>query len=364
MKPDRRKSNSARALIYGCVLLALGLLVLGAFIGGVAGAAAVTALSTLVAAVVVAFRSSDTITKRVVKCVVAVSIWAALVSPLVHLLSLPDSAEVVSVADRRTLELISLRAGIAFLVMLILAVVLAIRSSRSILEGLINCVIALCACSILGSPFIYMARPPRSEELVRQDCGANLRLVAQDMECYQIMYAQAVPPYELDDQGQPMHSWRVLLPGAEAINHPPGERPVYDLSEAWNGPGNRRALNLMPWFYRCPEDTDAAGTGITSYVAILRKSGQKIPEMVAVVELANSGIQWTEPRDLTLTEFQQILAEQGNPSSHSKGFNVLWLPEREVEFVTRRSFHESMRDREGGNRGTQYLRNRGENRSK
>ena len=80
--------------------------------------------------------------------------------------------------------------------------------------------------------------------------------------------------------------------------------------EPWNGPHNSKLKASAPEFFRCPSDRGPASD--TSYVAVVgpgtiwpgtsRVSQSQITDglsnTVIVVEVANSGINWMEPRDL------------------------------------------------------------------
>jgi hypothetical protein len=124
-------------------------------------------------------------------------------------------------------------------------------------------------------------------------------------------------------------SWRVqLLPFME-------QRELYekfDFNQPWDSEHNLKVAAEMPDVYRSPNEP--AKTNHTSYLAIAGKDGA-FPEggqegrrgiadttdgagnTVAVVEVQKSGIVWTDPRDLTVEEFAQLM-EQGQIASGSE----------------------------------------------
>ena len=71
------------------------------------------------------------------------------------------------------------------------------------------------------------------------------------MRLYHDVYGSFPPPYTVDETGEPLHSWRVLiLPylGEDVLYH------RIHLDESWNSPYNRRFATMMPLVYRCPSD--------------------------------------------------------------------------------------------------------------
>jgi hypothetical protein len=151
------------------------------------------------------------------------------------------------------------------------------------------------------------------------------------LEAYTNVYGRLPPAYITDEQGRPMHSWRVLiLPFLE-------EKWLYDqydFNEPWDGPHNRLLAKQIPLPYRCPSDASGSPTA-TSYLAV---TGQEtvwpgtdctalsdvtdgLSETVAVVEVAGSGVNWMEPRDLPLTDFVKGANRPGGLGASSGHLN-------------------------------------------
>jgi hypothetical protein len=149
---------------------------------------------------------------------------------------------------------------------------------------------------------------------------------------------QALPPaYVADDNGNRLHSWRVLLLPYldESRLH-----EAYDFSEPWDGPKNRRLLAKTPEVYTCPlrERSGTAAPGRTNYFAVVgdqtawpRAVSRKLADItdgasrtLILVESATEEVFWSEPRDLdleqTLLSFRPTNRNIG--TWHTAGFLV------------------------------------------
>lgn len=163
--------------------------------------------------------------------------------------------------------------------------------------------------------------------LKRNICVNNMHLLAMALHNYQSTYGRYPPAYLADSQGKPMHSWRVfMLPYLERKDL----FDQYDFSEPWDGPNNRRLHDKMPDIYRCPS---AGGKNFeTNYVAVVgaetlwprakstsfQQIGDWPPgETIMLVETADSGINWLEPRDLSFEEALRGINPKGQEHSIS-----------------------------------------------
>jgi hypothetical protein len=157
-------------------------------------------------------------------------------------------------------------------------------------------------------------------------CSNNLKQIALALHNYHDRYGSLPPAYVADEDGKPMHSWRVLiLPYLEQQ----ALYDIYDMDEPWNGPNNIQLLKDVPSIYACPSATGHSkrrGT-CTSYVAVV---GPTTPwpapsvasfatikdgmSNTALVVESNHEIPWLEPRDLQMDEAMALLTS-GNPES-------------------------------------------------
>ena len=98
-------------------------------------------------------------------------------------------------------------------------------------------------------------------------CPNNLKQIAMALDNYHDTYGCFPPAYSIDEQGRPMHSWRILiLPYLEG----PSAYQGYDFNEPWDGPNNRQLAEQIPGVFRCPEATKHGAAADTHYVAIMR----------------------------------------------------------------------------------------------
>jgi len=153
-------------------------------------------------------------------------------------------------------------------------------------------------------------------------CVAHLKRIGEAMAAYDAVHGSFPPAYLADDEGKPMHSWRVLLLPYLGFKDLYAE---YDFDEPWDGPSNRQLAAAMPEVYRCPADADAGPTE-TSYVMIVGpgtiSDGTSTTTLsdikdgaaatLVVVEMAASRISWLEPADLS-TEQMSFRVDDGSP---------------------------------------------------
>jgi hypothetical protein len=120
------------------------------------------------------------------------------------------------------------------------------------------------------------------------------------------------PAYVAGPDGQPMHSWRVLiLPFLEQ-----GELyKLYNFAEPWNGPNNRKlASRIRHSYLRSGLESDQVHT--TSFVAVVgpqtawpgaksianKDLGDGAHDTLLVVEVPDGQFRWMEPKDLNFSE--------------------------------------------------------------
>jgi prepilin-type processing-associated H-X9-DG protein len=164
--------------------------------------------------------------------------------------------------------------------------------------------------------FLPIGRGGAREAARRMQCSNHLKQIGLALQNYHDTFQSLPPAYIADADGKPMHSWRVLiLPFLEANN--PQQMALakkYDFNEPWNGPNNSKLHKEVMDVFRCPSRPGKQSNTETSYVVVRGTQtawpGEKAigfksvtdgaSETILVVEMADSGIHWMEPRDLEM----------------------------------------------------------------
>jgi prepilin-type processing-associated H-X9-DG protein len=209
-------------------------------------------------------------------------------------------------------------------------------------------VIGICAVAVfLLVPSIDVGGPGNR----RGYCTNNMRNAGGALLHYAESHQGNLPPaFVADKNGKPINSWRVLI--LREMDHP-NLADTYDLAEPWNGPNNRK-LQVAdrqeptnydfnePWNgphnrilqlfslrnqFWCPA-ASALPTGLTNYLVVtgpgtlfpgarpvnLKDVKDSLENTILLVEVADSDINWMEPRDLTFDEALQGI----NATIHGK----------------------------------------------
>jgi prepilin-type processing-associated H-X9-DG protein len=141
-----------------------------------------------------------------------------------------------------------------------------------------------------------------------------LKLIVSALLNYEKANRCFPPAYSLDDSGKPMHSWRVqVLPYMEQSTL----YEAYDFKKPWDSPENKSVCQTLLPTYECPSESREVRMSAapqTSYLAVvgpntawsgvkprkLADFGNQASHTIMVVELADSGVEWAEPRDFSL----------------------------------------------------------------
>ena len=140
-------------------------------------------------------------------------------------------------------------------------------------------------------------------------CTKHLKMLGSAIQAYHHHHGTLPPAFVTDAEGKPMHSWRVLiLPFLEESEL----HESYDFSEPWDSPNNRLLIERMPPVFSSPFSSGQPGR--TSFVAVVGPStvwpGAQAVTLddirdgswatIFLIEIADSDIAWTEPRDVPL----------------------------------------------------------------
>lgn len=213
-----------------------------------------------------------------------------------------------------------------------------IKESAGLAAGLI----------LLIALLLYLGLKPKLSKLEVDPCLLNLKQIASAIHDYEIKNGNFPPPYVAGPDGKPWHSWRVLiLPYLDRKDL----FDAYDFKEPWNGPNNIKLSQKMPDVFHCPDDNGSYGKSATSYLAVVGPDtawpiGKSLSsndifdgssQTILLVETANSGINWMEPRDLG---FQQVCKDDPStnpdlfaPHKRKGGLRYKWAGWSNVAFA-------------------------------
>jgi len=192
-------------------------------------------------------------------------------------------------------------------------------------------------------PAIQSAR----EAARRSQCSNHLKQIALAFHNYHDIYGTFPPAYIPDENGQPKHSWRVLiLPFLEHSDI----YDQYDFDETWNSPNNLAVTSQAIPVYACPSNSGGAlGSTETNYMVITGPNtvfdgakACKISEILdgssntlMVVEVSGTRVNWAEPKDLDASTITYPLGSPGgnSPASRHPGGLMAAMCDGSVRFI-------------------------------
>ena len=211
------------------------------------------------------------------------------------------------------------------------------KSSAPIIIAVVAvCLIGVVACGGILAALMLPAVQAAREAARRAQCMNNLKQISIALQNYHDTYNEFPPQYFADENGKPMHSWRVLI---LPFMQEQALYDQYDFSEPWDGPHNSQLAARMPQAFRCPSDpATATGGTITSYVGVSGPgtmfNGPNSTRFSAitdgtsntlmVVEFAGGGVHWMEPRDLDASQLTGVVSppDGRNMSSYHPGVSM------------------------------------------
>jgi hypothetical protein len=215
-------------------------------------------------------------------------------------------------------------------ILFVLAAYFFVRESRWTRSIRIAAVLlGLSALVALVLPAVNAAR----EAARGVQCENHLRQIGIAVRNYGDTFGCHPPPCTYDKSGRPLHSWRSLI--KEFMSSIPDK---CNYNEPWDSPSNRELLadRRLAYIYQCPADQTAYApdSTATSYVAIVGKrakwrfgkaesTDQKLHNQAAdaflVIEMHDSEIQWTEPKDIDFDDvpaLKSIAAKSSHARDH------------------------------------------------
>jgi hypothetical protein len=138
-------------------------------------------------------------------------------------------------------------------------------------------------------------------------CKNNLKQIGLALHNYHDTYCAFPPPFTVDENGKPLHSWRTLiLPFLD-------QQSLYekiDLSKPWDGPANAEAYATEIPVFKCP--SVELPDGKTTYLALVTADSffrndeptvfagdsEQNAQTVMVIEVAPEyAVHWMQPFD-------------------------------------------------------------------
>jgi len=181
------------------------------------------------------------------------------------------------------------------------------HNSGDFIGRFVTTLAVICVVVVLIGLLLPALRYPR-ESARHATCGSQLRNIALALQAYESVYHALPPPYTVDAEGKPLHSWRTLiLPYV-------GQQLLYrkiDLSKSWDDPVNNAAYETTPSIYRCP--SAVIPSGHTTYLAVVAPNGcfhptraRKLAEItdspgmtLMIVEVgSDQAVHWMCPTDI------------------------------------------------------------------
>ncbi|MCC9643644.1 DUF1559 domain-containing protein [Rhodopirellula sp. JC740] len=195
----------------------------------------------------------------------------------------------------------------------------------------------MCGGVLLGLllPAVQAAR----EAARRMQCSNNMKQIGLALHNYHSAYNQLPPAYTVDEDGNPLHSWRVaILPFLE-------QQALYnqiDLSKPWDAPENASVASTLVPTYACP--SKEGDPLMTNYVAVVDPAGvfagaiptkfsqitDGLANTIMIVETGHeNAVHWMSPDEIDLA----TLLAAGGSDPHVGGGHML-MADGAVKFIT------------------------------
>ncbi|MEX1041953.1 MAG: DUF1559 domain-containing protein [Pirellulaceae bacterium] len=191
----------------------------------------------------------------------------------------------------------------------------------------------------------------------RMASANNLKHIGLALHNYHDTYSTFPSAYIPDENGKPMHSWRVLiLPFFDGRNSDTTSlHQAYDFDKPWDHPDNLKVAEQMPSVYASPHYPEHRKQGLTTYLAIssegtvlgttkpstFREITDGTSQTLMVIELLNRPVAWTEPVDISP---DTILAQYARLADTVQHGNQVLLADGSVRFIGKDQRRQDLED--------------------
>jgi type II secretory pathway pseudopilin PulG len=213
-----------------------------------------------------------------------------------------------------------------------------VGAGAAIMIGLAVVGVVVLMCGGILVALLLPAVQAAREAARRMQSTNNMKQIALAMLNYNDTYGALPPAVVTDANGQPLYSGRVLLlPFME-------QAPLYQqfkLDEPWDSPANRPLADATIMTFR-DASAPPGSPGQTDYLFVTGKgtATENIPggmkfmnitdgtsNTVFMVEIKGSGVKWSEPRELEITQPMPL------PPGNHPGGNIVGLYDGSVRFI-------------------------------
>jgi prepilin-type processing-associated H-X9-DG protein len=222
--------------------------------------------------------------------------------------------------------------------MLLFSAAICLNRANTLRSGIFYAVIIV-FIELIITGMLMPAESVSREAAKRAQCMNNLKQIGNALHNYNEAKGHFPLANTIDQNGNPLLSWRAeilqMLEYGKLYN-------AIKKDEPWNSPYNVKLLGQFSIKqYYCPSDVREKDDFTTNYIAIIgpetawrEKGSVKFSDLpdggshtVMLVEVANSGVHWAEPRDITVEEaLKRMKTGQGLgiSSVHPSVINVLF----------------------------------------
>ena len=190
----------------------------------------------------------------------------------------------------------------------------------------------------------------------RTQCINNTRQLWLAMQNYMSARLRLPPAYRADENGKPIHSWRVLI--LPEIEHQ-AIYDQYDFSEPWDGPNNsklKKKIGYGPYFCPMAQSNDfktpyklvtGKGTAFDGDKSTTGAQFKSTANTIAIIEDPGNPVCWMEPKDLTIEEAVKLFDFESATTTHG----VI-----QTKFSRRVYYHQTIAMLDGSVRSVGYLK--------